>query len=71
MYKYNLNSIRGKKISKDILDTRDKLIYQYRQQGMTLENIGVIFGLTRERVRQIIDEFKKSLEQLEGQNNNK
>ena len=42
---------------------RDKLIFQMRfgDDGASLEEIGNVVGLTRERVRQIIERHKKSL----------
>ena len=50
---------------KDLLYERAKLAYEYHtKQGMTLQQIGMIFGLTRERVRQIIDKYEESLKQL-------
>jgi len=62
VYKYNSNSIG--RIPKDLKYERAKLIYQYRtKQGMTLERIGKIFGITRERARQIIGSFEDRLKQ--------
>jgi hypothetical protein len=40
------------------LSTRDKQILQLRSQGLTLEAIGQQFGLTKERVRQIVSAHK-------------
>jgi hypothetical protein len=41
--------------------SRDKAILAMRMQGKTLEEIGLSFDLTRERVRQIISEFGPDL----------
>jgi len=63
-YKYNSSS--AKKIPEDLKYERAKLMYQYRdKQGMTLERISRMFGMTRERVRQIIEEFKEQLKQTD------
>ena len=63
-YKYNSSS--AKRIPKDLKHERAKLMYQYRdKQGMTLERISRMFGMTRERVRQIIEEFKEQLKQTD------
>ena len=63
VYKYNSSS--AKRIPKDLKYERAKLMYQYRvKQGMTLERIGRMFGVTRERTRQIIDDYEKKLNQL-------
>jgi DNA-directed RNA polymerase sigma subunit (sigma70/sigma32) len=40
---------------------RDKEILAMRMQGKTLEEIGLSFDLTRERVRQIISKFGSDL----------
>ena len=62
-YRYNKASV--KQIPKDLQHERAKLIYQYRYiQKMKLEKIGIIFGLTKERTRQIIKEFKEGQERI-------
>lgn len=62
-YRYNTNSIR-KSIPKDLLYERAKLIFEYRtKQGWTLERIGKFFGITKERTRQILEDFKNSRKQ--------
>lgn len=58
--KWNPNSKR--KLPSDLKYTRDKLIYQYRQEGWTLEKLGKMFGMTKERVRQILLNFEKRRE---------
>ena len=61
---YNRNSIR-KTIPKDLLYERAKLIYEYKiNQGWTLERIGRFFGITRERVRQVIEDYEEKRKQL-------
>ena len=37
----------------DKLPERDQIVLRGRQQGMTLEAIGILLNLSRERVRQI------------------
>jgi DNA-directed RNA polymerase sigma subunit (sigma70/sigma32) len=62
IYRHNRAST-GKKMAEGLKYEREKLITQYRdQQGMTLESIGTIFGLTRERVRQIYDSHRVALD---------
>ena len=62
IYRYNRASI-SKRMPEDLKYEREKLITQYRdQQGMTLEAIGTIYGLTRERVRQIYEQHKARLD---------
>jgi len=34
---------------------RNEYIYNMRKEGETYETIGQVFGLTRERIRQIVD----------------
>lgn len=34
---------------------RDELILSLRDQGKTLQHVGTMFNLTRERVRQIVE----------------
>jgi len=64
MKKYKYNRTPKKRLSKDLSYERSKLMYQYRtKQGMTLERIGRMFKLTRERVRQIIDDFEEEMKQ--------
>jgi len=41
--------------------SRDNAILAMRMQGKTLEEIGISFDLTRERVRQIISKFGPDL----------
>ncbi len=42
------------------LQSRDEKIYEaYTKSGLTLEEIGKIYGLTKERIRQIV-ELKRS-----------
>jgi len=63
-YKYNPSS--AKKIPEDLKYERAKLMYQYRYKqkpAMTLERIGRMFGMTRERARQIIEDFEENLKQ--------
>lgn len=53
------------KLPADIKYTRDKLIYEYRQEGWTLQTLAIMFGLkSRERVRQIINDFEKKRNQI-------
>jgi len=52
------------KLPLDIRYTRGKLAYQYRQEGWTLQKIGTMFGLTRERVRQILEDFEKERQEI-------
>lgn len=60
MTKINYHPHSKGKLPPDIKYTRDKLIYQYRQEGWTLTKLATMFGLkSRERVRQIINEFEK------------
>jgi len=69
MRKYNLkhfntNSVR-KSIPDDLLHERAKLIFEYKtKQDWTLERIGRFFGITKERVRQILEDFKEKQKQL-------
>lgn len=59
------HSKSGKKLPADIKYTRDKLIYQYRQEGWTLTKLATLFGLTsRERVRQIIQDFENRKQEI-------
>ena len=63
VYRYNKASV--KQIPKDLQHERAKLMYQYRhiqKPKMKLEKIGIIFGLTKERTRQIIKDYKKALD---------
>ena len=63
-YKYNPSS--AKKIPEDLKYERAKLMYQYRvKQKMEFERIGRMFGITRARAKQIIDDFKGNLKQRE------
>ena len=42
---------------------RDKMIYEMRRkQGRTLQEIGDIFNLTRERIRQIVEKIDRTLD---------
>ncbi len=65
--KYNRNSnIRNK----NTFDERNKLICDYRiNQNRTLQEIGHIYGLTRERVRQILEEKGIVRNRLDKQKN--
>lgn len=64
---YRYNKLSSMRIPESLKYERAKLIYQYRkQQGMTLEQIGKIFGLTKERVRQIIEDYEKNLKKVEA-----
>lgn len=40
-------------------DPRTKKMWKYRQQGLTLQEVGKIFNVSRERVRQLILVFEK------------
>lgn len=60
VYRYNRNSQR--RISPEVYYERAKLMWEERtKQNFTLEKIGKVFGLTRERVRQILDDYKLNL----------
>jgi DNA-directed RNA polymerase sigma subunit (sigma70/sigma32) len=60
MGKYKYNKSSSKRFSKDVLHERAKIMYEYKtKQGFSLERIGNIFGLTRERARQIISDFER------------
>ena len=48
-------TIQRKKEQKE----RNKKIYKAYIQGRTYENIGLEYGITRERVRQIIEQIEK------------
>ena len=49
-----LNEVKKKEYEK-----RDKKIaYLYLKEGLTLREIGQIYGITRERVRQIVNKFR-------------
>ena len=51
---------RKKRMPRDMKHQRAKLIREYYDsQGMTLEAIGRLFGITKERTRQILNEEKK------------
>lgn len=41
-------------------EKRDKDILKKRENGETYQSIGDYFGLTRERVRQILDKYGKA-----------
>ena len=66
-YKYNKNSNR--KLPGYLADLRAKIMFQYRycdrnedEQELTLNELGLMFGITRERVRQIFEEYKDKFE---------
>lgn len=66
-YKYNKNSNR--KLPSYLADLRAKLMFQYRysdrneeEQELTLQELGLMFGITRERVRQIFEQYKNKFE---------
>jgi hypothetical protein len=65
MKKYNYNKASTKRIPKDLFLERAKLMYEYKEkEGFTLERIGIIFGLTKERVRQTIEKYEDNQKQL-------
>ena len=48
-------------VMEDILSTREMQIYDLRWQGHTYEELGQIYGLSKERIRQI---YSKALSKL-------
>jgi len=44
------------------LTQREKVILSYRKKGLSLQEIGDKFGITRERIRQIEEKAKRKLE---------
>ena len=63
-----IKKVNNKRLPRDLRYERAKLMFQYRNEGKTLEEIGEIFRysrpLSRERVRQIIDEYEKKLDKI-------
>ena len=55
-----------KRMSRDLKYQRAKLMYQYRYiQKMTFERISRMFGMSKQRVNQITQEYKEGLKQRE------
>ena len=50
----NLQALKERKVSNCVSDKEFKLLDYYYKQNMTLEGIGQLEGVTRERIRQII-----------------
>ena len=46
---------------------RDELIVKARRDGETLQKIGDAFGLTRERIRQIVEKNKNQRSKIKQQ----
>jgi DNA-directed RNA polymerase sigma subunit (sigma70/sigma32) len=64
MEKYKYNKSSKNRFSDALKYERAKLMYQYyHKEGYTLERVGRIFGLTRERVRQILQGYEDSQKQ--------
>ena len=58
-YYYNQNSDPKRRIPIDLQYERAKLMWEERtKQHFSLGKIGKVFGLSRERVRQILNEFE-------------
>lgn len=53
-FEENLQALRDRKISNCVSDKEFKLLDYYYKQNMTLEEVGQLEGVTRERIRQII-----------------
>lgn len=47
-------------------DERAYIILDFKDDGLTLENISDIFGITKERVRQIIETTRRRLYDFDG-----
>jgi len=41
------------------VSTRNEKIYKLRKQGRSLQEIGTMYGISRERVRQILEKYEK------------
>jgi len=53
-----------KNIDVDLLTNREKDIVSLRRKGMTLEEVGDFYGITRERVRQIINRTNRKQDHI-------
>lgn len=42
----------------DVITERNKQIYKQRKEGKTLQEIATYFGMTRQRIHQIINQFR-------------
>lgn len=59
MKKYNTVSNRQELTEEYITNLRNQDILKKRQEGWKLKDIGFLYGLTRERVRQILTLLNK------------
>jgi len=50
---------QNKKIYRNDYMERDKKIYELRKKGRSLQGIGVVYNISRERVRQILEKYEK------------
>jgi len=57
----SLNKKAKELIKKIEIKERDREIYLLRMKGLTFREIGIRYGLTRERVRQIVEEIKRKI----------
>ncbi|MGM7637595.1 sigma factor-like helix-turn-helix DNA-binding protein [Bacillus sp. Hm123] len=53
----------------ELLRCRDSVILEYRTNGMTLQQIGTVFSLSRERIRKILESAYQKIADAANQQN--
>ena len=62
MAEYDIKKVkRLLKLNNDVIDLRPIIFYMLKQQGVTYEEIGKTFGISKQRAQFIVKEVEKKL----------